>query len=386
MKKLLAILIGLLVLMPAVLANYDGGSVGIIVTPEDIPPWIWLCDDRIVLDDNVQYGRTSDGGDELYERPNNYAFEGEIIEWEVLVMDKNKIEDVENVYAIIGIAQDDDDIAQIQCVPDPSFSSVVVDECNARIAEEDLTGESIDSNTQSYYRCSLVVPAAAPEEYWVSIEAIDATTGDATVIDENEYWYLNPVVSILMDSAITFDTVMPGTMSYSDTFLIQNGADPASGVLLDVFISGTDFTSFDGECTNPFTGTRNNQLVLGDGDSACDDSSSYGGGLGDPFCYYAVNGAYSTGGGTIPDGRADAEGYVGINYGDTFNPLAFYGASNGDDTGYEIMQVPDITGPYFPGNILNPGTDISITFRLALPEPCTGTFDSGSIYIWGEAI
>jgi len=29
---------------------------------------------------------------------------------------------------------------------------------------------------------------------------------------------------------------------------------------------------------------------------------------------------------------------------------------------------------------------MAITFRLFLPEPCNGDFDTGNIYFWGEAI
>ncbi len=45
-----------------------------------------------------------------------------------------------------------------------------------------------------------------------------------------------------------------------------------------------------------------------------------------------------------------------------------------------------MTGGYYLGNVLSPGAEIALTFRLALPEPCNGDFDSGSIFFWGEAI
>jgi len=86
------------------------------------------------------------------------------------------------------------------------------------------------------------------------------------------------------------------------------------------------------------------------------------------------------------DARNDAEGYVGINYGIGFNdPNPFYGGFNGDGTGYEIIQGLQ-QGPYFPGNVLTPGSEMAVTFRLNLPEPCNGDFDSGSLFFWGEAI
>ena len=86
-------------------------------------------------------------------------------------------------------------------------------------------------------------------------------------------------------------------------------------------------------------------------------------------------GAYST----QVDPRSDAEGYVPIVYGIGFNdPNPFYGSA-------EIVQAAAI-GPYFAANVLNPGSEMALTFRLNLPEPCNGDFDTGAIYFWGEAI
>ena len=41
---------------------------------------------------------------------------------------------------------------------------------------------------------------------------------------------------------------------------------------------------------------------------------------------------------------------------------------------------------YSYGNVLSPGSEIAITFRLDYPEPCNGDFSKGSINFWGEAI
>jgi len=93
------------------------------------------------------------------------------------------------------------------------------------------------------------------------------------------------------------------------------------------------------------------------------------------FDYYATNGAYST----QLDGRRDTEGYVPIGYGDHWE-TTFYGEN-------EIMQTAaDPVHMYSLGNLLNPGAEIAITFRLDLPSPCNGDFDTGSIYFWGEAV
>ena len=100
------------------------------------------------------------------------------------------------------------------------------------------------------------------------------------------------------------------------------------------------------------------------------------------FRYYATKGAYSTAQ-DLGVGRGtrvkDAKGYIGIGYGKGFNnPYPFY-------DGYEILQSAKV-GPYYTANLLSPGSEVSITFRLDLPEPCSGDFDTGSIYFWGEAV
>ena len=38
------------------------------------------------------------------------------------------------------------------------------------------------------------------------------------------------------------------------------------------------------------------------------------------------------------------------------------------------------------GNALSPGSEMALTFRLSMPEPCVGDFSEGQIYFWGEAI
>jgi len=48
--------------------------------------------------------------------------------------------------------------------------------------------------------------------------------------------------------------------------------------------------------------------------------------------------------------------------------------ANNDDTQYSA------------GNVLSPGSEMAITFRLDLPEPCNGDFDAGAIYFWAEAV
>ena len=202
-------------------------------------------------------------------------------------------------------------------------------------------------------------------EYWVTVEAQDGD-GEMGTMDENEYWFFNPAIALTIDGALEFDEVRPGTSSYSDTILVGNDADAGSGVLLDMFISGTDF--YDSQSSGARCPSTN-QLALTN------------------FWYFVTSGAYSS----FDDPRSGAdplgESYVGIGYGNSFGNVGttnpFYGT-------HEILQAggPFVVGPDtgFKANILAPGAEHALTFRLDLPEPCNGDFDTGSIFFWGEAI
>ncbi len=393
-----------LTVLPSVFAVSIGTGVGVDIGTEDFEPRVWLCGSRVALDDETEPGRLEGWRiehcqypssyeiceDELLERTNNYAFEGEQIKWDVLVWDKNGIEKIKDVFGTVGDSQGAGNDIEVNCILDEVLNdqSEVRDSCNARELEEQI--EHVEDNTAAYYTCIFTVetPESHYGEYWLTVEAEDLD-GMSGTMDENEFWFLNPVVALSIEGDLTFDNVRPGVSAYSETLLVGNDADEGSGVLMDMFISGTDF--YDSSSSGAKCPTSN-QLVLGDGDSFCDVNSDFSAspnsGTTDPFCYFATHGGYSTlGGGSIPaDGRSDVEGYVGINYGIGFNdPSPFYGVFNGDATGYEIIQSSQV-GPYFVGNIVSPGSEIAVTFRLNLPEPCNGDFDTGSIYFWGEAI
>ncbi|MEN9626542.1 MAG: hypothetical protein RL557_870 [archaeon] len=419
--------------LPAVLANSVGSGITPDITTEDFQPRIWMCDNRVVMDDDTEPGRedfdaifaqkieicdendddldttaeycdficsgnpdagceaaclAADAamdaqdepaehcpilkGNELLERVNNYAFEGESIEWLVLVMDKNKIESITDVVGTVGNVQGEGNDVEVECVRLNGFASPGDDldeSCNARIDEEEL--DTFDDQVMAYYECTLTVetPDSMFGEYWITVEAMDADGLSATM-DENEYWFLNPTIALSIDGDPEFEDVRPGTDSYSDTILVGNDADEGSGVLLDMFISGTNFydsSSSGARC--PIT----NELSL------------------NTFRYFATHGAYSTAtdfenDAVDGDRDRDAEGYVNIDYGIGFNdPNPFYNnmeiiQAGGIDAGDENALV------YYPANVVSPGSEMAVTFKLSLPEPCNGDFDTGDIFFWGEAI
>lgn len=363
MKKLYsAFLVALLLLsvMPAVVAVSVGSGITPDIVTEDFEPRVWMCDDRVVYDDATEPGRVSDDGEEMIERLNNYAFEGEQIQWKVLVMDKNGIEKIKDVYGTIGSSQGEGNDIEVNC----DFDSYVENAqdinrtCNARIGQADLRqviGNAV-SEVAGYYTCTLTVetPDSMYGEYWITVEAEDLD-GLLGTMDENEYWFLNPEIRLSVDGEMMFEDVRPGTDAYSSTLLVGNDADVGSGVMLDMFISGTDF--YDSASSGAMCPTSNT-LEL------------------ENFRYFATSGSYDT----QDDNRRDNEGYVPIRDGVGFNdPNPFYGRN-------EIIHSPINAEGYHAGNILSPGSEMALTFKLSLPEPCNGDFDTGSIYFWGEAI
>jgi len=349
MKSYAIIAMALLVLsvMPLVLATDVGTGIGVSINTEKFAPRIWACDDRVLTDDNVENGVN---GLSLAERNNNYAFEGEQIHWDVLVMDKNKIEEVQDVVGTIGSTQGVGNDMEVECKRTDGPKEIP-DSCNARIDEEKLHG--FDSDTMAYYDCTFTVETSASMhgEYFLTVEA-QSVDGEA-IMDENEYWFLNPTIALSVDGDLTFDNVRPGTQAYSQTLLVGNDAEAGSGVVLDMFISGTDF--YDPASSGAACPTTN-QLALTN------------------FRYFATNGASSTAG----KPGTDSEGYMSIAYGDKITQAkkiilgtAYGGADEAD---------------WANGNALTPGAETALTFKLSMPEPCVGDFSEGQIYLWGEAI
>ena len=355
MRAILTVLViaaFLISVVPGVFANDVGGGITPDIETEDFEPLVWLCGERVVYDDGTEPGRVTGDGDDMLERLNNYAFEGEQVGWITLVMDKNSIDKVIDVYATIGSSQGEGNDIEVNCHR-IGLQEGLFDQCNARILEEEVDWNPL---LMDFYECTMTVETSDSMygEYWVTVEAEDLD-GLLGTMDENEYWFFNPMIALSVDGDMTFESVRPGTSAYSSTLLVGNDADSGSGVMMDMFISGTDF--YDSSSSGAMC-PDSNVLELGN------------------FAYFTTSGAYST----LNDPRRDAEGYVGIVYGDAFNnPAPFYDAN-------EIIQAGPAPGPYYGANILSPGAEMALTFRLDLPEPCNGDFDTGSIYFWGEAI
>jgi hypothetical protein len=204
MRTTSLVLVGLLVLslVPGVFAVSVGSGITPDITTEDFAPQVWMCDGRVVLDDATEPGRVSDDGDFLVERINNYAFEGEQIVWEVLVLDKNGIEKVQDVYVTVEDTQGEGNPIEANCVLNDVLDAddEIDPSCNARILEEELETPGYD-NVAATYTCTFTVESPATGmygEYFLTVEAQDLD-GLMGTMDENEYWFLNPVYRLSID-------------------------------------------------------------------------------------------------------------------------------------------------------------------------------------------
>lgn len=381
MKQALALLLAVALALPAVLAIETSTGLDIGINVAEFKPLIWKCGERIVRDDSEEPWRATDGGDELYERWFNYAFEGEQIIWDVLVMDKNKIQEVKDVYVVLT-STEGSAVGEfvVECMPVSGETSI--SDCNARIGEESI--DTFVLGTMGYYHCIMTVESqsAMYDEYWVNIvaESLEASgVTETAVIDEDEYWFFNPIVGLTISDPIMFSDVTPGVVTYSNTVLVENTADPESGVHLDMFIGGQDFrpgVGEDGTCYDANTKSMSNFLTLGVDDNLCTMEGD--GVFSDTFCYYASHGAYSTMGIT----GHDAEGYYEIPHVTNEGGILDAHALIGDYVYTDAVNSADDV----EGNVLGPNDEVSLTLKLMIPEPCTGSFSDGHINIYGEAI
>lgn len=375
MRKILSSLLMAFFLIGMIPSTFGAGvgvGVGIDYETAETPPSIHIDpNSRLVIDDPAT------GETELTERMENYAFEGEKIITEVLVIDCNGKDKIMDVF---GYAN--------RTVPDAGFPSIEVN-CGATQRTDPPSsigvtncGESccsdpdeFDPTIMEWYRCELTVESSQSMhgQYWLGFGAIDMD-GLQTTINEVESWFLNPVLALQVIGDINFGTLRPGQRATDNTpILIKNKAENGSGVLMDMYVSGNDFydpTNSGARCPT------SNVLRLNTGGSL-EEQFRCG---GDNFCYYASSGAYTT---NNDVNRRDLSGYVGVPYEteDPDNRAPIISSTNPADW----IILDGVT--HYKGNMLTPGAGISMTFRLDMPLPCNGHFTGGNgFYFWGQAV
>ncbi|MFC1769222.1 hypothetical protein ACFLZX_05655, partial [Nanoarchaeota archaeon] len=176
LKKLVILPIALLVLLHSVLAI--GVGIGVIgnVTPTNSPPMICMDPDSRLFDA---------GGPLAVPRVNNYAFEGESIEWDVLVREPDGIIDIREVGVTVGPTQGVGQPIEVNCFVAPVQPAGVIGWCN------DGTGSvTYNAATDVLYTCILAVETSNSMhgQYWVQAEVTDQS-GQQDAMDEAEYWF-----------------------------------------------------------------------------------------------------------------------------------------------------------------------------------------------------
>ncbi len=369
--KIIATLMTLLLVIgiTPVMAVDVGTGIGIDFTTEAFTPRIYMAtESRIVTDDDVPTGRNapgtnlgnSSGNGSITPsvpfnttRTNNYAFEGEKVSWNVLVFDRNGIETVMDPVVTLGTTQGTGNTVEALCLRDFIQKVVGADITNYNVRDVN-TNLTFDTATMRTYTCTLSVesPGSMSGEFWVAAEISD-TSGLSSSFEENEFWFFNPVIALDINGALDFGEIRPGTDSYSSTLAIGNDATAGSGVLLEMFISGTDFhdpVSSAAKC--PVT----NELDL------------------ENFRYVATSGGRSS---RFVNTGLDLEGYDAIPQG------ARITESQELIGGDAYLGDADLREA---GNVLAPGAEVSVTLKLSLPNPCVGDFTDGNIFFWGLAV
>ncbi len=296
---------------------------------------------QVFLDPNTRILRgTPPSYTVLVNRQGNYAFEGELVAWEVLVWDRNGVEDISSVGVSFG-----DSPGTIDKEPEAGCDIISRTDPPGNYGAKDSEGHNLvpfDPETMRWYRCVYTVePATSIQgEKYFGVVVVDGS-GNAGIFDEEEYFYFNPVITIATKGApFTFTNpdgsskIEPGQRVYSNTVIIKNAASDDSGVMLDIRMDGTDF--FDPDPSHAKC-PLSNILPL------------------TSFAYYATSGSKTTK--TNPG--ADSEAYDTI-------PYARGGISNTQKVIESLLGVPE-------------GGDIAVTLRLDVPRPCKGNFNSGGI-------
>ena len=360
----------LLTVIPGVLAWGTGGTVGGNVDVET-EMYLFKCSDHVMYDDDIQPWRTSDDAQELFERAGNYLFDGESYAVDVLVYDKNKVDDV-----LVDLMLEVDDDYERNCHP---IDIADITPCNVRVDQQTIT--TFDSSIMQGFRCIIEITSEMAGEGLLSVMAENQHTGTEAVYDEVHPLYLNPVVALSISDELDFgDEILPGRAYYSNTVITNEGY---GGVPLDLFITGSDWESIGStvsECQNvdgtgfPIGGLVNH-IPLG------------------AFTYYAQHGDYSSWDEVPTDTNTydttvvrtrDAEGYINIHK--LLN-------SGFEESMFDEAEVLQAGGPVYAGlgyraNVIYPDeTGMGMTFKMELPVPCYGNYDgSDAIQIWGEAI
>jgi len=355
-----------LMLIPVVYAQHTGSEINTILQIENVKPELEVCRSR-VLNEELTNTRLTEDGDVL--RLGKYAFYGEELRWEILTLDKNGVDDINNVNIYLKNSQNDtndtNNTINLNCQATQVLnnSEILSDYCSEDFDIEKM-GDSFNNKTMQFYTCSFIVGQGYTEDE--SAEGIlyaEARDTESLPTQEKlDQWDLNPTITLEINGNLLFENpISPGEGVVSDQIIITN---KGSEVALDMYITGEPMQSINN--TN-----ENNTNIL--------DLNT--------ISYFAANKDYTTFDDLQVDNisseqnqrKVDGEGFINIEYGSEFSTLELFRDNA------EILQAPDKSDSYYSANILTSDSKLKLTFRVIVPEASRGEY-SGNIYIWGEVI
>ncbi len=357
MKKLLSLLvIAFLALsvMPLIAADGDDASGGINVDVEGTGPVIytdntqrsWYPNDQTIYTAGI-YGTSGTNlyGDDYYNVGvrGNYVFAGETVTYYTIVEDIDGQNDIDTV-TVLNDGTPVGSCSEIIMADLPWIDGAVLPQ---------YTGITYDDATMNTYRCVLVVQNAWTGTSDVTVEATDDDGNTATSAWSDSLIF-NPSISISLAGAIDFGTVVPDSIATSNSVVLSNSG--TNGVVLDMYIASDDY----------FTDPSNPTAICGVANGIPYDA----------FSYYATKGSVDSGdnnnafpgvGDTICDANADE-----------FTDLPSHSG--------QLADMCRIINHVEQGSFLSSGQSMSLTFELAVPTPCRGSFTDGEFHFRGEVV
>jgi hypothetical protein len=259
-------------------------------------------------------------------RPSKYAFQGELLHWDVLVSDANGKSDLASV--VLGGST---------CALGTQLTS------GSSLSTYGVSG-TFDPNIMAIYSCDL---AAGTIHGNVDFSAVATDKAGLTGTSRLDTWMLNPILSVTSDTSLQFGALSPGQVG-SKTLTFSNAGEVP--VLLSI---SADQNFYDPTSSGAMCPTTNALATQGDGTS-----------FHTGFWYSATSGSITTGNKRMPFGNTFVQS----------DPILSSSVS---------PSWKDTT----TGNVyIVPNTVLAVTFKLGLPNPCQGKFTSGGIYVWGSVI
>jgi hypothetical protein len=323
-------------------------------------------------------------------RNSNYAFTGEKIYYYVLVRDDNGVADINQVVWSNGSSSQEGPCFEVPVVPDnnPYFCAGIVNEDTKQttcppgqdtVFINQATNLLYDDQTDKVYGCVLTVESSWNTTSQIKVSAKDQSDAWGSTLPET--WNFNPPLTVSLTTSdgqpLTFGSVMkdqavPGAtspncvMGITEDLTSRNctkyDLDQPGQKLCDVSFSNNKliFRNVGVADLWPYIAATNFES---NGMSKCPFSNELS---ANQFEYRVLQGSWDSGWNVMPQYSPDL-GCSGI----TLN-----GQCRG---GCRIT-----TGA--PIDILSPTQSSEVQLKIVWPTPCTGNFNTGSIYAIFKAV